>query len=78
MAGSVLPALPHAVLHQHSCAIEARPSPRAPARTTADTQCLADVPEDERCHCKHEPVDGNPNMYEVKPKNADVSNHSVV
>lgn len=55
-----------------------RATPRTLVKKNADTQCLADVPEDERCHCKHEPVDGNPNMYEVKPKNADVSNHSVV
>jgi len=34
----------------------------------ADTQALADVPKEDRCTCPHEPVDGNPSMFEVKPK----------
>lgn len=31
-----------------------------------DKQALAGVPEEERCHCDHVPVEGNPRMFEVK------------
>lgn len=31
-------------------------------------QALAGVPEADRCHCPHEPVDGNPSMKEVKKR----------
>jgi hypothetical protein len=31
-------------------------------------QCLADVPEEERCDCEHEPIPGNPGVKQVKVK----------
>ncbi|KLT39893.1 hypothetical protein CC85DRAFT_330364 [Cutaneotrichosporon oleaginosum] len=31
-------------------------------------QALAGVPEDERCQCPHEPVEGNPSMKEVRKR----------